>query len=214
MNAKKLKQFRREYLSGELREQDVSEDPHNQLLTWLEAAINAGSPDPGAMALATADAEGKPSVRMVLLKEARETGLVFFSNYESRKGKELQQNPEASAMFFWPEMERQLRVEGIVEKLSEDESDAFFNSRPRESRIISIVSEQSKEIPGREYLLGKANALKDSRDDTSLKRPTYWGGYILKPVSYEFWQGREHRLNDRLEYYKLDGDWKIRRLAP
>jgi len=214
MNAKKLQQLRREYLSGELREEGVSEDPHIQMLAWLEAAINAGSPDPGAMALATADAEGKPSVRMVLLKEARETGLVFFSNYESRKGKELQQNPEASAMFFWPEMERQLRVEGIVEKLPEEESDAFFNSRPKESRIISIVSEQSKEIPGREYLLGKANALKGSRDDSSLKRPTYWGGYILKPASYEFWQGREHRLNDRLEYYKLDGDWKIRWLAP
>ena len=214
MNENKLQQFRREYLSGELKEEDMFENPHIQLVKWLDDAVGAGVPDPTAMALATADKQGIPSVRVVLLKETRESGLVFFSNYDSRKGRELLTNPMASLLFFWPGLDRQLRINGKVMKLAEAESDVFFNSRPLESRITSIVSMQSKVIPNREELLGKANALKKSLDDISLERPPYWGGYILKPASYEFWQGREHRLNDRLEYYRDEENWRIRRLAP
>jgi len=214
MTGNRLQQFKREYTAGELREEDINRDPHLQFLAWLDDAIGAGIMDPTAMALATADATGMPSVRMVLLKEVRETGLVFFSNYESRKGKELLHNPRASVVFYWPVLERQLRVEGIVEKLPEEESDTFFHSRPPESRYAAVVSRQSNDIPGRDVLLKDFEKIRLTEKDSVLQRPAYWGGYILKPVSYEFWQGREHRLNDRLAYYQDDEGWKIRRLAP
>lgn len=209
-----LQRFRREYLAGELNEEDMLNDPHLQLLEWLEDAIQSRIEDPAAMALATSDANGKPSVRIVLLKEAKEDGLVFFSNYLSRKGKELDSNPQASVMFFWSGLERQLRIEGHIEKIPPKESDEFFNSRLLESRITSIISPQSETITGREYLSTKINVLKASGNDTDFKRPAFWGGYILKPSSYEFWQGRENRLNDRIQYALNDGSWEISRLAP
>lgn len=214
MTDKKLMQFRREYLAGELLEEDLLGDPHIQFTEWLEDVIRSGIADPTSMALATADSSGKPSLRVVLLKEAREQGLVFYSNYESRKGKELEENPRASVMFFWSGLDRQLRIEGSVKKLSSQESDVFFNSRPLESRMASIVSSQSQEIPGREDLIHKFKELKDFWKEQMIKRPDYWGGYILKPTSYEFWQGRENRLNDRILYCLKDGSWEIKRLAP
>jgi len=214
MPDKKLMQFRREYLAGELLEDDLLGDPHLQFSEWLDDAIRSGINDPTSMALATADHSGKPSLRVVLLKEAREQGLIFYSNYESRKGKELEENPRASVMFFWSGLDRQLRVEGSVKKLSSEESDNFFNSRPLESRMASIVSSQSQEIPGRDALIYKFKELKAFWKDQMVKRPDYWGGYILKPEIYEFWQGRENRLNDRIQYVLNDGSWDISRLAP
>ncbi len=214
MPDKKLMQFRREYLAGELLEEDLLGDPHLQFTEWLEDAIRSGIADPTTMALATADGTGKPSLRIVLLKEAREQGLVFFSNYESRKGRELDDNPQVAVMFFWSGLDRQLRIEGRVDKLSAQESDEFFNKRPIDSRMASIVSSQSQEIPGRDALIFKFEELKTFWKDQMIKRPDYWGGYILKPESYEFWQGRENRLNDRIQYTLIDGDWEISRLAP
>ena len=210
----KLQRFRREYLAGELSEDNVLGDPYLQFMEWLEDAIRSGISDPTAMALASSGADGKPSVRIVLLKEARQDGLVFFTNYESRKSAQLKENPHASLMFFWPGLERQLRIEGVVEKINGEESDEFFDSRPLESRITSIVSPQSNEIPGRGYLTGLFENLLNSAKENKINRPDHWGGYILKPSSYEFWQGRENRLNDRIQYTLINEVWEIKRLAP
>ncbi len=211
---KKIDHFRREYLSGELLERDMLQDPYLQLMEWLEDAMRSGVDDPTAMALATADVSGRPSLRVVLLKDARPEGLVFFTDYDSRKGKELAANPFASLMFYWSGLDRQLRVEGKVMKVSGLESDEFFASRPVKSRISSIVSDQSMLIPDREYLTQKADALLAAGNEKSLKRPVNWGGYILRPRTYEFWQGRENRLNDRICYEMNNGNWEISRLAP
>jgi pyridoxamine 5'-phosphate oxidase len=210
----RLQRFRREYLAGELSEDNVLGDPHLQFMEWLEDAIRSGISDPTAMALATSGASGKPSVRIVLLKEAREDGFVFFTNYVSPKAQDIEVNPHASLMFYWPGLERQIRTEGVVERIPASESDAFYDSRPLESRITSIVSPQSKEIPGRGYLTGLAEKLRESANGHEIKRPEHWGGYILKPSSYEFWQGRENRLNDRILYALNNGKWEIKRLAP
>ena len=214
MTDKKLRAYRREYLAGALHEEDMLKDPFMQFSYWLDEAILSGMNDPTAMSLATADASGKPSVRIVLLKDARPEGLVFFTNYQSRKSIELENNPYASVMFFWPGLDRQLRIEGKVGKLDAGESDTFFNSRTRGSRITSIVSPQGAVIPARDFLDQKFAEYSKSIDENLIKRPEYWGGYVLKPVSYEFWQGRENRLNDRIQYAMLDGDWKMTRLAP
>jgi pyridoxamine 5'-phosphate oxidase len=213
MADQKISDFRREYLNGELLEKDLLGDPYQQFMDWLEDAIRSGITDPTAMALATASSEGRPSLRIVLLKDASPDGLVFFTHYNSRKGEELEANPYAAVTFFWPCLDRQIRVEGRISKTSAEEANDFFNSRPLESRISSIVSPQSNEIPDREYLDEKFTELK-SGDKTAIKRPDNWGGYILKPDSYEFWQGRENRLNDRLVYALVGGVWKIKRLAP
>lgn len=213
MADQKISDFRREYLNGELLEKDLLGDPYQQFMDWLEDAIRSGIEDPTAMALATASGEGRPSLRVVLLKDASLDGLVFFTHYNSRKGEELEVNPYAAVTFFWPGLDRQLRVEGRISKTSAEEANDFFNSRPLESQISSIVSPQSNEIPDREYLDKKFAELK-SGDKTAIKRPDHWGGYILKPDSYEFWQGRENRLNDRLVYTLVGGVWKVKRLAP
>lgn len=214
MSANFLKHFRREYLSAEMNESDMLEDPFRQFMEWLEDATRSGIDDPNAMALATVDGAGRPSVRMVLLKDAREEGFVFYTNYESRKGQELAKNPNAAVMFFWPGLDRQIRIEGTVERTSLDESDEFFDSRPLNSRISAIISPQSKVIPGRDSLEEKFNDYRKLFDDQNLKRPDHWGGFILKPLRYEFWQGRENRLNDRIQYTKVEDEWSISRLAP
>lgn len=214
MSANFLKHFRREYLSAEMNESDMLEDPFRQFMEWLEDATRSGIDDPNAMALATVDGAGRPSVRMVLLKDAREEGFVFYTNYESRKGQELAKNPNAAVMFFWPGLDRQIRIEGTVERTSLDESDEFFDSRPLNSRISAIISPQSKVIPGRDSLEEKFNDYRKLIDDQNLKRPDHWGGFILKPLRYEFWQGRENRLNDRIQYTKVEDEWSISRLAP
>jgi pyridoxamine 5'-phosphate oxidase len=214
MSDTRLQRFRREYLAGELSEDNMLGDPHLQFMEWLDDAIRSDISDPTAMALATSGADGRPSARVVLLKEAREQGYVFYTNYNSRKGEQLDENPNAAILFFWSELERQLRIEGVVEKIPENESNEFFDSRPLESRITSIISPQSKEINTRYDLSVKVNELLVSQQEKAIKRPAYWGGYILKPSSYEFWQGRENRLNDRILYSLNNGNWEIKRLAP
>jgi pyridoxamine 5'-phosphate oxidase len=194
-------------------EGDMAVDPYQQFMDWMDDAIRSGIDDPTAMALATSDASGRPSVRMVLLKDARDDGFVFFSHYNSRKGADLLQNPKASIMFFWPGLDRQIRIEGKVKRTDNKESDDFFHSRPLESRLSSVISPQSQPIPNRAYLEGKFNNLM-AENDKPLQRPENWGGYILIPGSYEFWQGRANRLNDRIKYELADGDWMISRLAP
>jgi pyridoxamine 5'-phosphate oxidase len=211
---KSLTEFRREYLSRYLEETDLLEDPYQQFMDWIEDAIRSGISDPTAMSLATADGSGKPTVRIVLLKDARPEGFVFYTNYDSRKGNDLLENPQASIMFFWPGLDRQVRAEGRIQRTCKHESDSFFDARPRNSRISSVVSPQSTVINDRQYLEEKYNEFKNLIGDSPIKRPDNWGGYILKAESYEFWQGRENRLNDRLQYVLVDGLWKIRRLAP
>lgn len=214
MNPKdRFNAFRREYLAGELDEKDMLQEPYYQFMDWLEDAMRSGIDDPTAMALATADTSGYPSVRIVLLKDARPEGIVFFSNYESKKGKDLSVNPNASLLFFWGPLDRQIRITGRVEKTTDKESDEFFNSRPFTSRVSSIVSVQSSVVPDRNYLEKKFDKMA-SRGEDKIKRPEYWGGYIFIPDSYEFWQGRENRLNDRILYSLIEGVWEIRRLAP
>lgn len=209
-----LDEFRREFIDGQLYEEDLLEGPHLQFMEWMEDAMRSGIPDPTAMSLATADRSGRPSVRIVLLKEASEEGYCFLSNYESRKGHDLDENPHASIMFFWSGLDRQLRIEGLVSRLPEKASDEFFNARPRLSQVSAVVSPQSKIIEGRGVLEEKFKEISESEADSPIIRPSHWGGYILKPQTYEFWQGREHRLHDRIQYVKDNGSWKKQRLAP
>ena len=185
MDDNSLMHVRREYLRGELLEENLLEDPHRQFRLWLENALRSGIDDPNAMSLATASSEGNPSVRIVLLKDAGPEGLAFFTNYKSRKGDDLEANPRAAALFFWPGLERQIRVEGNIIKLSVERSDEFFNARSLESRVAAIISDQSRVIPGRSYLEEKYNSFK-SDAEKNIDRPEHWGGYLLKPVSYEF----------------------------
>lgn len=214
MTNKSLLAFRREYLAAELKEEHMLEDPFLQFSEWLDDAMRSGISDPTAMSLATADASGRPSVRIVLLKGATSEGLVFLSNYTSRKAKELKKNTRAAALFFWPDLDRQIRIEGEVQKLDDGQSDEYFNARPRQSQIASIISDQSKEIESRQALDDKFSDMLDLIGDEEIKRPAHWGGFILKPETYEFWQGRENRLNDRIEYFNEGKSWKIRRLQP
>jgi pyridoxamine 5'-phosphate oxidase len=203
-------------LSGtELREDLVPADPLPLFLSWLEAA-RAADPniDPTAMTLATASPEGRPSARLVLLKGADADGFRFFTNYSSRKGLELARNPHAALTFFWPRMERQVRVEGTVVRLDEAESDAYFESRPAGSRWSAAASPQSQVVPDRATLEQLVRELQTERNGDPPARPAGWGGYRVIPDSIEFWQGRADRLHDRLRYTREAGSWSFERLAP
>jgi pyridoxamine 5'-phosphate oxidase len=205
--------IRKDYLKNTLDEKQINKDPLLQFHQWLSEAINSGVEEPTAMVLSTVSEKGFPSSRMVLLKDADEKGFVFFTNYNSRKGKHLKQNPNASLLFFWKEPERQVRIEGSVIKVEASESDAYFNSRPEESQINAIISPQSEKISGRDFLEHSVNDFIKSKKE--IKRPEHWGGYILKPKYYEFWQGRQGRLHDRIIFCQGQNDeWKISRLAP
>ncbi len=208
----KIRDIRKEYSSGQLKETKISNNPVEQFQLWLSEAIEVDSIEPTAMTLATADKNGKPSARIVLLKDITDNGLTFYTNYNSRKGKELEENQNAALLFFWTRLERQIRIEGKVEKLSAEISDQYFNSRPLESRISAVISPQSKKISGREILTCEAEKLRENIKD--IKRPDYWGGYILIPDTFEFWQGREGRLHDRISYERNNSEWQIFRLAP
>jgi pyridoxamine 5'-phosphate oxidase len=182
---------------------------------WLNAAIEKKIIEPNAMMLATADSSGKPSARIVLLKEYNENGFVFYSNYTSRKGKDLEENPAAALVFWWGSIIRQVRVEGVVEKTSDEESDLYFSSRPRGSQISALASNQSKPIPNYAYLKNKFDELTKQLENREIPRPEYWGGYRVKPFMIEFWQARDNRLNDRIRFTKnKSGDWDINRLSP
>jgi pyridoxamine 5'-phosphate oxidase len=207
---------RTEYGCGSLERTDLDPIPLRQFRLWFDVAVAAGVREPDAMALATASATGRPSCRMVLLRGVDERGLCFFSNYQSRKGLELSANPFAAITFFWRELERQVRIEGRVERTSSEESDAYFASRPANSRLGAWASPQSEVVRDRSSL-DEALAELAAKHSATIPRPPHWGGYRLIPESYEFWQGRPNRLHDRFLYRRRSkpaGAWLIERLAP
>lgn len=231
----KLQDFRREYQLDGLRREQLNTDPIAQFETWLQQAMNSGLSDPTAMTLATVNEQGQPSQRIVLLKQVDHQGFVFFTNKDSSKGRAMAVNPKVSLHFPWYPLERQVRVLGVVKPLSEQQVTNYFASRPKESQLAAWASEQSQEIPSREYLMDRYESLLDEYADKDAPLPKFWGGYQVVPSQIEFWQGGEHRLHDRFEY-TLDtshavsnGDnepaydqnnkqqanvWNIQRLAP
>jgi pyridoxamine 5'-phosphate oxidase len=206
--------LRKSYEKAELSESASHADPLKQFDQWLQEAIRSEVPEPNAMTLATVGHDLRPSTRVVLIKGLDERGIVWYTNYQSRKGRELAGNPLAALQFHWVELERVVRIEGVVEKVSEEESDAYFHSRPLDSRIGAWASPQSEVIEGRSVLV--ANAAKyGAQFMLRPPRPPYWGGYRLKPEQWQFWQGRRSRLHDRLRYtQQADGGWNRERLAP
>jgi pyridoxamine 5'-phosphate oxidase len=206
--------LRREYTRAGLREADASPDPIEQFREWFDQALGADLYEPNAMTLATATPDGRPSARIVLLKGFDDLGFVFYTNYESRKGSEMEDNPRAALVFHWNELERQVRVEGTVSRVSAEESDAYYASRPRGSRLGAWASEQSRVSDGRETLERRLEELEAEYGEGEIPRPPYWGGYRVEPEAVEFWQGRENRLHDRLLYRRERGGWRIERLQP
>ncbi len=197
-----------------LVEADLDRDPIAQLRSWLEEAQRAGIAFPEAMALATADALGRPAVRHVLMKGLDERGLTFFTNHGSRKGRHLAENPHAAAAFLWRELDRQVCVTGRVTRIPETEAEAYFRTRPREARVGAWASRQSEPVGSREELDAAFRAAADRFGDGEVPLPPHWGGYRLEPDAFEFWKGREHRLHDRFRYTRRDGGWRIERLYP
>ncbi len=204
--------LRNDYRLKKLDKDDLHLDPIVQFKNWLSEAIESKLKEPTAMTLATVNSEYKPSARIVLLKFVNENGFAFFTNYESRKGSELKENSNGALVFYWAELERQVRIEGTAKKLSENLSDKYFDSRPEKSRISAIISPQSTKIPDRAYLEKLKKDFINAGNE--IKRPENWGGYIISPVKIEFWQGRENRLHDRFIYEKNGEKWEINRLAP
>jgi pyridoxamine 5'-phosphate oxidase len=207
--------IRKNYSQNSLTEQSADKDPIKQFDTWWKQAVEAKIDEVNAMTLATASADGLPSARIVLLKEFSDKGFAFYTNYNSFKGKQLEENPKACLVFFWKEMERQVRITGIVQKVSPQDSELYFHSRPAGSQIGAAVSPQSTVIESREWLENKFSSMEKELRGGQVSRPENWGGYLVKPVVIEFWQGRPSRLHDRLEYtLQENGSWKIERLAP
>jgi pyridoxamine 5'-phosphate oxidase len=207
--------IRKDYRLQSLSEKDIATDPFSQFAKWWNEAERSQIEEMNAMTLATASADGIPSARIVLLKGFDKNGFVFFTNYNSFKGQQLSENPRACLVFFWKEVERQIRITGVVEKTSDKESDEYFYSRPAGSRIGAIASPQSEIIKDRNWLEENENKLAEALKEKEIKRPEHWGGYRVKPVTIEFWQGRSNRLHDRLQYTLQDNaGWRIERLAP
>ena len=209
-----LSDIRREYKSRALSEADAKGDPIAQFAVWFDEAVKSQLLDVNAMSVATASSAGEPSVRTMLLKDYSESGFVFFTNYESAKGRDLDQNPRAALLFFWAELERQVRINGAVSKVSRKESEAYFHSRPFESQVGALASPQSRVVDGRAPLDARLQQLVKEYEGREVPMPAYWGGYRVVPERVEFWQGRAGRLHDRLLYERTSSGWKRSRLAP
>jgi len=207
--------IRRDYSHKTLSEKDADPNAIKQFEKWWKEAVDSKIDEVNAMTLATASLDALPSARIVLLKGFDENGFVFFTNYESYKAQQLAENPKACLVFFWKELQRQVRITGLIQKISAKQSDEYFKSRPESSRIGALASPQSRVIESRQWLDEKFNELVNKMEGTEISRPPYWGGYVVKPVVIEFWQGRPSRLHDRIQYtLEENGEWKIERLAP
>lgn len=207
--------IRKTYAQAQLLETDTSSDPMDQFGKWWQQAVQAEILEVNAMTLATAGADGIPDARIVLLKGVDNGGFHFYTNYQSRKGRQLEANPQAALVLFWKELERQVRIKGRVERLSDAENDAYFHSRPRESQLGAVSSPQSEVIVDRKWLEEKYRSVESSVAGEEIIRPSHWGGYKLIPESIEFWQGRPGRMHDRIQYKKdPEGSWSLQRLAP
>ena len=206
--------IRKSYTVGALNENDVAPDAIEQFKYWLDDALKSEILEPTAMTLATADQQGKPSARMVLLKGVDQRGFIFYSNYQSRKAKELLENPFAALTFYWDKLERQVRIEGKVQKIWREESEIYFKSRPHGSQLGAWASQQSQVIKNREVVEEKIKELSERYSEGQVPLPEFWGGFLLSPEVIEFWQGRPSRLHDRLRYIRNGENWKIERLSP
>lgn len=212
---KRIADLRLEYTTQSLHESDVAKDPIDQYEKWWQQAVASEIKEPNAMVLATASADGVPSARVMLLKGFSKEGFIFFTNYKSYKSMQLEENPKASLVFFWGELERQVRIVGIVSKTDDAISEEYFQSRPLGSRIGAWASPQSSVVESRDWLDTQYEKLAQEFSEKEIKRPPHWGGYVVRPVLIEFWQGRPGRLHDRIQYnLQEDGSWKIERLAP
>ncbi len=212
-----LEELRRQYTMGGLTESDAPEQPIELFHDWMQTALDNAPADwvePYAMTLATSDVTGAPSARIVLLRGYNENGFVFYTNYESQKGSQLEENPEAALVFYWGYLERQVRVTGTVSKVDRATSDNYFHKRPRGSQIGASVSKQSKAVSGREELESAVQKFEEEIGDGDVPLPSFWGGYRVEPLEIEFWQGRKNRLHDRLVYRRNNGIWKLHRLSP
>ncbi|HSR52714.1 MAG TPA: pyridoxamine 5'-phosphate oxidase [Acidobacteriota bacterium] len=209
-----ISDIRREYSKHGLTREEAGEAPFDLFAVWFAQARESEGEECNAMGLATADAQGRPSLRVVLLKGCDERGFVFFTNYQSRKGREIEENPQVALTFHWSTLERQVRIEGVAQKVSQAESDAYFNSRPRLSRLAAAVSPQSRQVEGRHTLEKQLEELAQRYQDQEIPRPPHWGGYLVRPHRIEFWQGRPGRLHDRIVFERRQRGWTSRRLAP
>ncbi|MDG1477700.1 MAG: pyridoxamine 5'-phosphate oxidase [Vicingaceae bacterium] len=209
-----LNEMRRDFSGKPLNEESVLKNPIEQYAVWFEEAVNAQLLDPYAMSITTVSVEGQPSTRIVYMRGIKNEGFVFYTNYNSAKGKDLEANNKVALNFFWGELERQIRVEGVVEKISEAASDVYFNKRPRESQIGAWASSQSEKIENRKQLEEQVAFYTEKYKGVDVPRPDHWGGYIVKPTKVEFWQGRASRLHDRIIYTKKDNVWSLSRVSP
>ncbi|HET8864496.1 MAG TPA: pyridoxamine 5'-phosphate oxidase [Gracilimonas sp.] len=214
MKTEKLQKLREDYSKNSLDEADVEKDPIKQFEQWMEEALKSEIPEPNAMTLATVDHKQKPHARVVLLKGIEDGSFIFYTNFGSDKGAELQQNPNAALCFLWQELERQVRIEGEAEKLPEEESEAYFKLRPYKSQLGALASNQSMEVPSREFLEERFADLEKKYKEGEVPKPEKWGGYKVIPEAIEFWQGRRSRLHDRIKYVFENGNWIIKRLSP
>lgn len=209
-----LEEIRRDYKHAELNEDNIHKNPLEQFTKWMDEVLDAKIKDATAMSLVSVEPNGFPQSRIVLLKDFGETGFTFFTNYKSEKGNTIEKNNKVSLHFYWPELERQIRISGYAEKIDIKTSKIYFHSRPQKSQVAASISEQSSVVTSREYLEMKFNELSENLKGKNPEFPNNWGGYRVSPVKYEFWQGRESRLHDRVVYEKDEVNWVIKRLAP